>query len=79
MLFDSQCGSRRTDEPEAAAWADWQGPRFSVKSLLGEGLGAGSGWQCVTAAGWLAAGRAERAIVSAVGSNQQAIGALFHA
>jgi hypothetical protein len=79
VLFDGRCGSRRTDEAEASAWADWVGQRVSVKSVLGEGLGAGSGWQCAAAAGWLAAGRAERALVSAVGSNQQAVGAFFQA
>jgi 3-oxoacyl-(acyl-carrier-protein) synthase len=78
VLFDGCCGSRRTDAAETAAWADWTGPRVSVKSILGEGLGAGTGWQCVAAAAWLAAGHGRHALVNAVGSNQQAIAALFH-
>lgn len=66
----------RLDRPEAAAWQDWTGPCVEPKRLLGEALTATAAWQCVAAAAGCTAARPE-ALVSVVGSNQQAIGAHF--
>ena len=65
------------DEPDALAWADWRGARLSPKKVVGEGLMAAAGWQCVLASGAVQRGEAREALVSVVGCNQQAIGARF--
>ena len=65
------------DEPDAVAWADWRGTRLSPKRIVGEGLMAASGWQCVLASAAVRRGDAREALVSVVGCNQQAIGARF--
>jgi len=65
------------DEPDALAWADWRGARLSPKKVLGEGLMAAAGWQCVLASDAVQRGEAREALVSVVGCNQQAIGARF--
>ena len=65
------------DADEMAAWSDWTGPRRGVKSILGEGLTATAAWQCVAGIDALQNGAHKEAIVSVVGSNQQAIGAQF--
>ena len=77
ILFDGLTGAARTDAAERAAWNDWTGPRRSVKTILGDGLGAGTGWQCVAAAASLDRGAGSHALVSAVGANQQAAGLLL--
>jgi 3-oxoacyl-(acyl-carrier-protein) synthase len=77
LLLDSLTGAPAVDRAETAAWAAWQGPRFSVKRLLGESYAAGSAWQSVLAADLLARGDHESAIVNVVGCNQQAIAARF--
>jgi 3-oxoacyl-(acyl-carrier-protein) synthase len=64
-----------SDAAEANAWVDWAGGRVSPKLVLGEGLAAGSAWQCVAAIDALEQGRYHGASVSVVGCNQQAIGA----
>lgn len=78
-LCDSLQDVPLLDEPEAAAWADWRGIRISPKKVLGEGLMAAAGWQCVLACGAVQRGGAREALVSVVGCNQQAIGARFQA
>jgi hypothetical protein len=77
ILFDSLTGSRKSDAAEIAAWSGWSGSRQSAKIILGDGLGAGAGWQCVAAAASLQRGSAIKAAVSAVGGNEQAVGAIF--
>jgi 3-oxoacyl-(acyl-carrier-protein) synthase len=77
LLCDSTLGSPTYDQPESSAWEDWPGPRLSPKRILGEGLSAGSAWQCVAAIDALRQGRARAATVSVVGCNQQALGARF--
>lgn len=78
-LCDSLQDVPLLDEPDAAAWADWRGARLSPKKVLGEGLMAASGWQCVLASAAVQRGEAREALVSVVGCNQQAIGARFQA
>ncbi len=74
-LVDSLTGAPHVDHAEVSAWSDWNGPRISVKKLLGEPFGAGSAWQCVVAADQLSRGLHSSAIVNVVGCNQQAIAA----
>jgi hypothetical protein len=75
LLCDGTQKLGRADEAEEAAWRDWPGDRLSPKLVLGEGLAAGSAWQCVAAIDALS--RYAAATVSVVGCNQQAIGAHF--
>ncbi len=77
LLCDGLSGSPRADAAERAAWQDWTGPRLSPKRVLGEGLMAAAGWQCVAACQRIITGEVAAATVSLVGSNQQAIGARF--
>jgi hypothetical protein len=77
LLCDSQNDSVRTNPAELAAWADWHGPRVSVRRTLGEGLVAAAGWQCVAAVDAILAGACSAANVSVMGTNHQAIGARF--
>jgi 3-oxoacyl-[acyl-carrier-protein] synthase II len=77
LLCDGLGDSPRTDPPEQAVWADWTGPRTSVKRIFGEGLMATAAWQCVAACDAVAAKRVPSAAVSLVGCNQQAVGARF--
>lgn len=78
---DSLCDSLQDvpllDEPDTVAWADWRARRLSPKKVLGEGLMAAAGWQCVLASTIVGRGEAREALVSVVGCNQQAIGARF--
>jgi 3-oxoacyl-(acyl-carrier-protein) synthase len=77
LLCDGLVGARRADAAEAAAFADWTGPRVSPGRVLGDGLGARAVWQCVIAAAAVAEGSVDRSLVSAIGTNQQALGVLF--
>jgi hypothetical protein len=77
LLCDGLQELGRLDAAEFAAWEKWTGPRISSKRILGEGLAAGSAWQCVAAIEALQQGQASAAHVSIVGCNQQAIGAHF--
>jgi 3-oxoacyl-(acyl-carrier-protein) synthase len=77
LLVDGLCGIHRFDGPEIAAWQDWQGPRWSPKFVLGESMGAASAFQVVAAVEALKSGRHQTAVVSSVGSNQQAAGILL--
>lgn len=77
LLCDSTLGCPLLDRAESSVWQDWPGARLAPKRILGEGISAGSAWQCVAAIDALLQGRAPAALVSVVGGNQQAIGARF--
>ena len=77
MVFDGLGASARVDHAERDAWRLWGGERVSVSRVLGEGFAVTSGWQTIAALEWLREGKARQALVSAVGLNQQAIGAAF--
>jgi hypothetical protein len=77
LLCDGLIGVKRGDAAEAAAFGDWTGPRVSPGLVLGDGLGARAAWQCVVAAASVEEGTAERALVPAIGTNQQALGVAF--
>jgi len=76
LLIDGVQDLRRYDSVEQSAWADWKGARVSPKRIMGEGLMAASAWQTVLAIHAVANG-ASAAMVSVLGTNQQAIGAEF--
>jgi len=75
FLCDGLQGISKLDAAESEAWKEWSGSWLSPKKILGEGSMAASAWQCVIAAEALKRGICERANVSVVGCNQQAIGA----
>lgn len=77
LLVDGTQGMKRYDRAEIEAWSDWTAQRLSPKLVLGEGLMAGSPWQCIAAVDALQHGRSFSALVSVVGCNQQAIAAQF--
>ncbi len=74
LLVDGRVGIPRYDAPETIAWADWTGPRWSPRMVLGEGMGVAAGLQVVAAVTALTCSRFQRAVVTAVGGNQQAAG-----
>jgi 3-oxoacyl-(acyl-carrier-protein) synthase len=76
ILVDGLQDVRRYDAPEEAAWRDWKSRRLSPKKILGEGLMAAAAWQTVLAVNAVREG-ADSALLSVVGTNQQAIGAVF--
>ncbi len=78
LLVDGLQDAPRFDRVEETLWHDWPFARQSPKRVLGEGLAAATGWQCVAAVQALARQACTSAIVSAVGCNQQAIGARFY-
>lgn len=75
LLCDSCLGSPRLDAAEEDAWGDWPGIRLSPKRVLGEGLMAGSAWQCVAAVDALINRQTTAACVSVVGQSGAAAGA----
>jgi len=77
LLCDGLQGVKAIDAAEQKAWGDWDGARLSLKRVLGEGLMAAAGWQCVAAVDALQRGEYSGAVVSVVGCNQQAIAAQF--
>jgi hypothetical protein len=77
LLIDGRAGVERFDRPEAAAWSDWKGPRWSPRTVLGEGMGVSSALQIVAAVEALKIGHFQRVAVTAVGANQQAAGILL--
>lgn len=77
LLCDSTQNVPSIDAAELAAWNDWPAARLSPKTVLGEGLAAGSAWQCVAAIDALRQERFAAANVSVVGCNEQCIGAHF--
>lgn len=74
LLADSRCGVPRYDRVEDALI--WSGPRLSVRRTLGESLGAAAGLQLVVAAEKVRSGDVSRALVTALGGNEQ-VGACF--
>jgi hypothetical protein len=74
LLIDGRTGVARFDRPETLAWNDWKGPRWSPRTTLGEAMGASAALQIVAAAEAIRSGSFQRAVVSAVGGNQQAAG-----
>jgi hypothetical protein len=77
LLVDGRSGVARFDVPETTAWADWSGPRWSPRKILGEGMGVSAGLQTVAAVAALTGGDFLMAAVTAVGGNQQAAGVLL--
>ena len=77
LLVDGRAGVACYDRPETLAWADWHGPRWSPRTVLGEGMGVSSGLQVVAAVVALADGNFQQAVVTATGGNQQAAGLLI--
>lgn len=65
------------DEVETGVWEGWPGERIAPKTVLGEAFNASTAWHCVAACEALARGLHDRATISVVGVNQQAIGACF--
>ena len=76
MLVDGLQNLSRYDAAETAAWHGWSAHRLSPKKILGEGLVAAAAWQTILG---IEAVRRENApaLISVVGTNQQAIGAVF--
>ncbi len=77
LLCDSRVGLKNYDKSDDAVWSDWSQPRISPKTVLGEGMMAGSAWQCVAAVDALKQNTANNALVSIGGCLQQAVGACF--
>jgi hypothetical protein len=77
LLCDSREGNARLDRAETEVWQDWPGPRISPRTILGEGMTASAGWQCVAALEHLRRGTYSEATISVLGCNQAAIGAHF--
>jgi hypothetical protein len=77
LLIDGRAGINRYDRPETAAWADWTGPRWSPRRILGEGMGVSTALQTVAAVSALAGGDFRQAVVTATGANQHAAGLLI--
>ncbi len=74
LLVDGRAGIARYDQPETQAWADWTGPRWSPRLVLGEGMGVSAALQTVAAVKALAEGTFEQAVVTATGANHHATG-----
>lgn len=75
LLADSRCGIARCDRAEDAL--AWTGPRLSLRKILGESLGAAAGLQLVAATESVRRGDVPRALVTALGGNEQAGGCLI--
>ncbi len=76
LLVDGIQDLPRYDRDEAKAWEGWTAERLSPKRILGEGLMAAAAWQSVLAIHAVEGGLPS-ALVSIVGTNQQAIGVAF--
>ncbi|MHC1769058.1 MAG: beta-ketoacyl synthase N-terminal-like domain-containing protein [Verrucomicrobiia bacterium] len=77
LLCDGLRNPPKPDEAERNAWSDWEGPRLSPNRLLGNGLAAGSAWQCIAGLDAILQQRCDGCLISLMGPNQQAIGAHF--
>ena len=77
LLIDGRVGIGRYDRPETTAWADWSGPRWSPRQILGEGMGVSAAWQTVAAVAALQDGQFRQVTVVATGGNHQAGGLLL--
>jgi 3-oxoacyl-(acyl-carrier-protein) synthase len=73
-LFDGLGAGDRADRAEQQAWRELGSAGTHVRRVIGEGFSATSGWQTVLACEALDRGECPRAIVSAVGLNEQAVG-----
>lgn len=76
-LFTGIGGCRKNDRAEIDAWADWPGHRTDVQAVLGQAHATGTAWQCAAAFDAIRRGSCPAAVVSVVGTNEQAIGARF--
>lgn len=79
LLVDGCCDVVKHDLPENLAWADWQGARISPRRIVGESLGASAALQCVVAVAALRTREYATALVTSIGGNEQAAGAVFAA
>lgn len=77
LLVDGTGGGGRLDRAGAVVWRDWEGARWSPKTVLGEAWAAGAAWQCVAAVAGISEESMAQAVVSVVGSQENAIGAVF--
>jgi hypothetical protein len=76
-LVVSAGGLPRRDAAEREAWRGWPGPILAPQTVLGAAFNAGAAWQAVLAGDAVGRGAAPAAVVSVVGTDQQAIGARF--
>jgi hypothetical protein len=76
-LVVSAGGLPRRDAAEREAWRGWPGRILAPQTLLGVAFNAGAAWQAVLAGDAVRRGGAPAAVVSVVGTDQQAIGARF--
>lgn len=74
ILVGGLTGIPRIDRDEADATADFNGPRLSPATILGEGMGIRCGFQTIAAIGALQAGAASATILAS-GGNQHAFAA----
>lgn len=72
LLADSRTGVPRFDRAEEEAYGGWSGPRVSPKKILGESFAAAAALQLVAAVESVKSGKADRALVSVLGGNEQA-------
>jgi hypothetical protein len=72
LLIDGLTGIPHIDNAESLAWQNWRGPRLSPAIPLGQSMGASVAWQVVTATALLHTHQTHQAIISALGTNQQA-------
>ncbi len=77
LLIDGRVGIRNQDLAETQAWEDWLGARWSPREILGEAMGASTSWQVIAAVEAIRNHPFPKAVVSAVGSNQQAAGCVL--
>jgi len=77
LLIDGRVGIARYDLPETSAWADWTGPRWSPRTVLGEGMGVSAALQVVAAVAALTDPQFQQVVVTATGGNQHAAGLLI--
>jgi hypothetical protein len=73
LWADGRVGVGRFDRAENSV--SWSGPRFSLRRVLGESLGASAGLQTVAALARLNRGDAGSAVVTSVGGNEAVGGA----
>jgi hypothetical protein len=77
LLIDGRTGIARVDLPETLTWADWAGPRWSPRMVLGEGMGVSAAIQTVAAVEAMKSGIFQQGVVTVTGGNQQAAGMLL--
>lgn len=75
-LLTRASGQPKSDAAENEAWQDFTVEQIAIGKILGEGIGASVAWQCALAAERLSGGESA-VIVSAIGENEQAGGAVF--